>query len=223
MGFFDKLFNAAKAAVENTAAESTTEKAAEKPAVQPTQPEVTTPQTEKIRFGSKNPVPIRTEINGAEVNLFVVYYGTVEVNIKDPAIVQNYGGIEKDRALIEKETCILTDNNMQFRFGGRDYRMVSRLSESSQSIANMIIEQSRDIWPREYGVELIGIVYGNFALTEESRETYDKLRKAQSEQAIPQQPAQPQTPAATSAWQCHNCGAQNTSKFCTNCGAKQGQ
>lgn len=117
----------------------------------------------------------------------------------------------------------MTDNNMQFRFGGRDYRMVSRLSESSQSIANMIIEQSRDIWPREYGVELIGIVYGNFALTEESRETYDKLRKAQSEQAIPQQPAQPQTPAATSAWQCHNCGAQNTSKFCTNCGAKQGQ
>ena len=110
------------------------------------------------------------------MNLSVVYYGTVEVNIKDPAIVQNYGGIEKVRASIEKETCILTDNNVQFRFGGRDYRMVSRLSESSQSIANMIIEQSRDIWPREYGVELIGIVYGNFALTEGSRETYDKLR-----------------------------------------------
>ena len=73
MGFFDKLFNAAKAAVENTAAENTTEKAEEKTAEQPTQPEVTTPQTEKIRFGSKNPVPIRTEINGAEVNLFVVY------------------------------------------------------------------------------------------------------------------------------------------------------
>ena len=131
MGFFDKLFNAAKAAAESTAAESTTEKTTEKPA----QPEVTTPQTEKIRFGSKNPVPIRTEINGAEVNLFVVYYGTVEVNIKDPAIVQNYGGIEKVRASIEKETCISTDNNMQFRFGGRDYWMVSRLSESSQSIA----------------------------------------------------------------------------------------
>ena len=55
MGFFDKLFNAAKAA-----AESTTEKTEEKPAEQPTQPEVTTPQTEKIRFGSPAPVPRQT-------------------------------------------------------------------------------------------------------------------------------------------------------------------
>ena len=52
MGFFDKLFNAAKAAVENTAAESTTEKAEENPAEQPMQPEVTAPQTDKIRFGN---------------------------------------------------------------------------------------------------------------------------------------------------------------------------
>ena len=154
MGFFDKLFNAAKAAAESTAAESTTEKTTEKPA----QPEVTTPQTEKIRFGSKNPVPIRTEINGAEVNLFVVYYGTVEVNIKDPAIVQNYGGIEKVRASIEKETCILTDNNMQFRFkrlyednvlgriSDEQYRMLSAdYNDEQKELESLIPELQKEI------------------------------------------------------------------------------
>ena len=153
------------------------------------------------------------------MNLFVVYYGTVEVNIKDPAIVQNYGGIEKVRASIEKETSILTDNYAQ----SQKHWNVSYLSSESKNIANMVMVHVRDIWPREYGVELIGIVYGNFALTEESKEKYDKLKKAQLEQAFVQQPAQPQTPASTSAWQCPYCGTQNTSKFCTNCGAKHEQ
>lgn len=222
MGFFDKLFNAAKAAVENTAAESTTEKAEEKTAEQPTQPEVTTPQTEKIRFGSPAPVPYKQEINGAEVTLYVRYNGMVEFDIIDPAIVQKYGGIEKVKNDIIKETCIVTDILVQ-KCSNEEHYPVYRLSSRSSEIAHRIMEPSRFSWREIYGVELIRIGYGGFALTEESKEKYDKLRKAQLEQAIPQKPAESQTSTAPDAWQCPYCGAQNTSKFCTNCGANQGQ
>ena len=222
MGFFDKLFNAAKAAVENTAAESTTEKAEEKTAEQPTQPEVTTPQTEKIRFGSPAPVPYKQEINGAEVTLYVRYNGMVEFDIIDPAIVQKYGGIEKVKNDIIKETCIVTDILVQ-KCSNEEHYPVYRLSSRSSEIAHRIMEPSRFSWREIYGVELIHIGFENIILTQESKETYDKLRRAQMEQAFVQQPAQPQTPATPAAWQCPYCGAQNTSKFCTNCGAKQGQ
>ena len=217
MGFFDKLFNAAKAA-----AESTTEKAEEKTAEQPTQPEVTTPQTEKIRFGSPAPVPYKQEINGAEVTLYVRYNGMVEFDIIDPAIVQKYGGIEKVKNDIIKETCIVTDILVQ-KCSNEEHYPVYRLSSRSSEIAHRIMEPSRYSWREIYGVELIRIGYGGFDLTEESKEKYDKLRKAQLEQAIPQKPAESQTSTAPDAWQCPYCGAQNTSKFCTNCGAKQGQ
>ena len=113
------------------------------------------------------------------MSLSVRYYGTVEVNIKDLAIVQNYGGIEKVRTDIEKEMCIMTDNYVQ----AENYWWVPSLSEYSKKIANMIIMHLRDIWPKCYGVELIKKVYGSFALTEESEETYDKLRRAQLTQA----------------------------------------
>ena len=62
---------------------------------------------------------------------------------------------------------------------------VSYLSEESRNIANMIIMQLRDTWPRVYGVELIGIAYSNFALTEESMETYKNLEKRRWSRRFP--------------------------------------
>ena len=152
MGFFYNLFNAAKAAAENTAAESTTEKTTEKPA----QPEVTTPQTEKIRFGSPAPVPYKQEINGAEVTLYVRYNGMVEFDIIDPAIVQKYGGIEKVKNDIIKETCIVTDILVQ-KCSNEEHYPVYRLSSRSSEIAHRIMEPSRFSWREIYGVELIHI------------------------------------------------------------------
>lgn len=222
MGFFDKLFNAAKAAVENTAAENTTEKAEEKPAEQPTQPEVTTPQTEKFRFGNPNPVPYTQEINGTNVILLIRYYGTVEVDIKDPAIVESNGGIEMVKESLINEIRSITDDLVQ-KCSNEEHLPVSRMVTMSLTFPEIIIRQVKETWLKNYGVELIRIGYGGFALTEESKEKYDKLRKAQLEQAIPPKPAESQTSTAPDAWQCPYCGAQNTSKFCTNCGAKRGQ
>ena len=121
-----------------------------------------------------------------------------------------------------KETCIITDILVQ-KCSNEEHYPVYRLSSRSSEIAHRIMEPSRYSWREIYGVELIRIGFENIILTQESKETYDKLRRAQMEQAFVQQPAQPQTPTAPAAWQCPNCGAQNTSKFCTNCGAKQGQ
>lgn len=185
MGFFDKLFNAAKAAAVNATPQNKTEKAEpEKPA----QPEVpATPQTEKIRFGSPEPVPYKQEINGSEVTLFIRYNGMVEFDVVDPAIVQKYGGIEKVKNDIIKETCIITDILVQ-RCSSEEHYPVHRLGSRSSEIAHRIMMQSRSTWRDLYGVELIRIGYESINLTQESYEAYNKLKKAQ---ASSQQPSQP--------------------------------
>ena len=72
-------------------------------------------------------------------------------------------------------------------------------------------------WLQCYGLNLEAVNVQGFSLTNESKAMVEQMRTAAAQQPM-QQPVQQ---AVSAAWSCPYCGAQNSGKFCTSCGAKK--
>ena len=176
------------------------------------------PEPELLRFGSQNPVPYKQSVMGSNMVLLIRYFGTAEIDIKDPAIAQRCGSFEELKKNLKKEICMLTDNMIQKC--AIENLSFNRLPSRGRDFAEEIMMHAGSSWMTNYGVQLKMLSFSGFTLADESREAYDRMMKSQLGQAaVPV--SQPNTPEVSASWQCPFCRAQNAGKFCTNCGAKQ--
>ena len=180
------------------------------------------PKNLTLRFGCPEPIPYMSNIMGTNITLMIRYFGTAQIEIKDPFLVQKYGGIEKLQNDMSKELSIVAGELVKEY--NQEKLPFSRLSSRITSMSNIMMMHVKDPWLNNYGVQANTINISGFVLTEESQKQCEKIRKAQSEKELMPQEVQTQTPPEKpSEWKCAFCGTQNTGKFCTNCGANQEQ
>lgn len=166
----------------------------------------------EIRFGSSSPVPYRDNSLGTPVSLSVTFIGAALVTVADPALVQNYGNIEALEDILRTDLVSrILPMVMQCSKKGVPF---AQLPSHAAEISNTVRQMLAGDWLQRYGLNLEAVNVQGFSLTNESKAMYEQIRSA----AVMQQPVQ-QTAAAS--WSCPYCGAQNTGKFCTSCGAKK--
>lgn len=165
-----------------------------------------------IRYGSPAPVPYMTNIMGANVSLELKYAAVANVTVSNPSLVQSFGGAD---ALMDtlRNDLVAATNEAVYRCSvqGVDY---FQLSAKAAEISQAVQEKVQGKWRASFGLTLNGISMMPFTLTQESQQILNGVR---TPAAQPVQPSAPQN----SAWTCPYCGAQNTGKFCTGCGAKK--
>lgn len=172
-----------------------------------------------IRFGTPEPIPYAQATAYGTVSLMIRYFGTMSYNITDPGHLQQCGGSDLVMEILLKELRMFINRKLQgYSEQGVSF---SLLPAYSKDIAAGALMEFGDLWMRNYGVQMKGMILAGFALTEESKEAYMRIKNGQNMQGDVSPAAQPQAPAASAQWQCEFCGTQNTGRFCTNCGAKQ--
>ena len=133
----------------------------------------------------------------------------------DPALVQNNGGMEALENVLRTDLVSrILPMVMQCSKQGIPF---AQLPAQTAEISNTVKQMLAPDWLQCYGLNLEAVNVQGFSLTNESKAMYEQMRSAAMQQPV-QQPVQ-QT--AAGAWTCTYCGAQNTGKFCTSCGAKK--
>ncbi len=169
----------------------------------------------EIRFGSSSPVPYRDNSLGSPVSLSVTFIGAARASVADPALVQNNGGMEALENVLRTDLVSrILPMVMQCSKQGIPF---AQLPAQTAEISNTVKQMLAPDWLQCYGLNLEAVNVQGFSLTNESKAMYEQMRSAAMQQPV-QQPVQ-QT--AAGAWTCTYCGAQNTGKFCTSCGAKK--
>ena len=165
----------------------------------------------EIRFGSASPVPYRDNSLGAPVTLSVNFVGTAMVSVANPAVLQNYGSMDSLDDMLR--TDLVSRTMPQVMQYGNEGIPFSQLPLQAQKLSDTVKAMLADEWLRRYGLRLDTVAVQNFTLSQESREMAERIRMAAVQQPVQQ--------AVSAAWYCPYCGAQNTGKFCTSCGAKK--
>ena len=165
----------------------------------------------EIRFGSSSPAPYRDNSLGSPVSLSVTFIGTAQVTVADPALVQNYGNIEALEDILRTDLVSrILPMVMQCSKEGVSF---AQLPSYAAEISNTVRQMLAGDWLQRYGLRLDAVNVQGFDLTNESKAMYEQMKSAAMQQPMQQ--------TASAAWTCPYCGAQNTGKFCTSCGAKK--
>lgn len=180
-------------------------------------------QDETIRFGSDKPVPFQALVNNQRVSLDVNYCGTCSIVAPNPAVAQNFGGIDALKNRLQAEILLIATDAVS-NFGSTCLAFNDLLAKTND-ITDYLRMSLSDRWNTTYGITLRSISLEAFTLTEESQRIVDHIYRSQNmqeavqqqTQTYVQQPVQPQPANVT----CPFCGTPNPGKFCPNCGAKQ--
>ena len=180
-------------------------------------------QGETILFGSKNPVPMDALVGNQRVSLGINYSGKCEIAAPNPAVVQNFGGIDALKSKLFTEILII-GNDAVHNFGIQCLSFNDLVAKTGE-INNYMKLSLEQRWADTYGLTLNAVSIDRLTLTEDSQRIVDQIQQTQSAQAFNQQPTQgyvqqPVQPQASSAV-CPFCGTPNPGKYCPNCGAKQ--
>ena len=192
--------------------------AAAAPAMNPLPSVNTNAASKEIRFGSTSPVPYQDNSFGNyPLSLGVNFYGVAKVSVASPVFMQNCGSFEA------------VENQLQTVLAAQTGQTVYRCSNEGIPFAKLPAEKVRVAdtvksmlageWMQRYGLHLEAVHIQGFSLTKECEDVYHQMEKAAAMQSFGQQAA-PAVPNGVS-WTCGYCGAQNTGKFCTSCGAKK--
>lgn len=161
----------------------------------------------EIRFGSSSPVPYRDNSLGTPVSLSVTFIGAARASVADPALVQNNGGMEALENVLRTDLVSrILPMVMQCSKQGIPF---AQLPSYAAEISNTVRQMLAGDWLQRYGLNLEAVNVQGFSLTNESKAMYEQMRSAAVQQT------------AAASWSCPYCGAQNTGKFCTSCGAKK--
>lgn len=165
----------------------------------------------EIRFGSSSPVPYRDNSLGSPVSLGVNFVGTAMVSVANPAALQNYGSLDSLEDMLRTD---LVSRTMPIVMNcGNEGVSVSQLPAHAARISDNVKTMLAGDWMQRYGLRLDTVAVQNFTLSQESQAMAEQIRMAAVQQPVQQ--------AVSAAWYCPYCGAQNSGKFCTSCGAKK--
>lgn len=164
-----------------------------------------------IRFGSSSPVLFRDNSLGSPISLGVNFFGTAQVSVANPSLLQTHGNME----VLEDglRTDLVTRMTSLLMNCSNEGVAVSQLQARAPEISNTVKTMLATEWMQRYGLQLTAVDVQSFQLTEDSKAMYEQMRRAAMQQPVQQ--------AVSAAWSCPYCGAQNTGKFCTSCGAKK--
>jgi hypothetical protein len=165
----------------------------------------------EIRFGSSSPVPYRDNSLGTPVSLGVNFFGTAMVSVANPAVLQRFGSLDSIEDMLR--TDLVSRAMPQVMQYGNEGIPFSQLPMQAQKLSDTIKAMLADEWLRRYGLRLDTVAVQNFTLSQESQAMAEQIRMAAVQQPVQQ--------AVSAAWSCPYCGAQNSGKFCTSCGAKK--
>lgn len=165
----------------------------------------------EIRFGSSSPVPYRDNSLGSPVSLGVNFFGTAMVSVANPAVLQNYGSLDSIEDMLR--TDLVSRTMPQVMQYGNEGIPFSQLPLQAQKLSDTVKAMLADEWLRRYGLRLDAVAVQNFTLSQESQAMAEQIRMAAVQQPVQQ--------AVSAAWSCPYCGARNSGKFCTSCGAKK--
>lgn len=169
----------------------------------------------EIRFGSSSPVPYRDNSLGSPVSLGVNFRGTAMVSVANPAALQNYGSLDSLEDMLRTD---LVSRTMPIVMNcGNEGVSVSQLPAYAARISDNVKTMLAADWMQRYGLNLEAVNMQGFDLTNESKAMVEQMRTAAMQQPM----QQPMQQAVSAAWSCPYCGAQNSGKFCTSCGAKK--
>lgn len=137
------------------------------------------------------------------------------VSVANPAVLQRFGSLDSIEDMLR--TDLVSRAMPQVMQYGNEGIPFSQLPLQAQKLSDTIKAMLADEWLRRYGLRLDTVAVQNFTLTQESKAMYEQMRTA----AVQQPMQQPMQQAVSAAWSCPYCGAQNSGKFCTSCGAKK--
>ncbi len=164
----------------------------------------------EIRFGSSSPVPYRDNSLGSPVSLGVNFFGTAMVSVANPAVLQRFGSLDSLEDMLR--TDLVSRTMPQVMQYGNEGIPFSQLPLQAQKLSDTVKAMLADEWLRRYGLRLDTVAVQNFTLSQESQAMAEQIRMAAVQQPVQQTAA---------AWSCPYCGARNSGKFCTSCGAKK--
>ena len=167
MGFFDNFINSVA-----KAAEQATEKAIQQEA--PAIP--AEPQEMKLKFGTPEPVPYDTEMNGTMLTVFFNVYGNATVSSDDAEKVRSNGGLEALRNILTADIVMMIKeavsncSKMNIRY--------NLLPTQTKNMSGAIKSKLDPEWKEKYGISIDALVLMMPTITQESSEALKKLRNS---------------------------------------------
>lgn len=169
MGLFDQLINSVKETVEQTTAKTAQSAAPAAPAE---------PQEMTMKFGTRSPVPYCGEIYGSMQTVQLKVFGNAEIHTDNAEKVSTHGGLE---ALNDTLTADIVSGITESlsKLSAMNIR-ISLLPAQASKMTSFIKEKLEPEWKEKYGVSLDRLNILSIALTEDSRETVEQLKRNQA-------------------------------------------
>ena len=130
----------------------------------------------KLKFGTPEPVPYDTEMNGTMLTVFFNVYGNATVSSDDAEKVRSNGGLEALRNILTADIVTMIKeavsncSKMNIRY--------NLLPTQTKNISGAIKSKLDPEWKEKYGISIDALVLMMPTITQESSEALKKLRNS---------------------------------------------
>ena len=130
----------------------------------------------KLKFGTPEPVPYDTEMNGTMLTVFFNVYGNATVSSDDAEKVRSNGGLEALRNILTADIVMMIKeevsncSKMNIRY--------NLLPTQTKNISGAIKSKLDPEWKEKYGISIDALVLMMPTITQESSEALKKLRNS---------------------------------------------
>ena len=130
----------------------------------------------KLKFGTPEPVPYDTEMNGTMLTVFFNVYGNATVSSEDAEKVRSNGGLEALRNILTADIVMMIKeevsncSKMNIRY--------NLLPTQTKNISGAIKSKLDPEWKEKYGISIDALVLMMPTITQESSEALKKLRNS---------------------------------------------